>query len=76
MGFQDISQVQVVCVLRVLGKFDLDNAIIFDDLQTLLENYGVNCGDKGGENVEASFNNLPEEVSILKEQSTVPKDAP
>ena len=27
--------------MRVLGKYDLENAILFDDLMTLLENYGV-----------------------------------
>ena len=31
----------MACMMRVLGKFDLDNAILFDDLLTLLENYGV-----------------------------------
>ena len=28
-------------MMRVLGKYDLENAILFDDLKTLLENYGV-----------------------------------
>lgn len=41
IGFQEITQLQVACMMRVLGKYDLDNAILFDDLMTLLENYGV-----------------------------------
>jgi len=27
--------------MRVMGKHDIDNAILFDDLKTLLEGYGV-----------------------------------
>lgn len=41
IGFQEITQLQVACMMRVLGKYDLENAILFDDLMTLLENYGV-----------------------------------
>ena len=28
-------------MMRVLGKYDLENAVLFEDLKTLLENYGV-----------------------------------
>ena len=41
LGFQEITQLQVACMMRVLGKYDIDNAILFDDLKTLLESYGV-----------------------------------
>ena len=31
--------------MRVLGKPDLDNAVLFDDLELLLKHYGVEvCG--------------------------------
>ena len=33
-------------MMRVLGKFDLNNAILFDDLVALLVNYGVKSEDK------------------------------
>lgn len=41
IGFQEITQLQVACMMRVLGKFELENAILFADLVALLENYGV-----------------------------------
>ena len=41
LGFKDLTQRQVACLMRVLGKYDLENAILFEDLKTLLENYGV-----------------------------------
>ena len=37
----ELTQKQVACMMRVLGKYDLENAILFEDLKTLLENYGV-----------------------------------
>lgn len=37
----ELTQRQVACLMRVLGKYDLENAILFEDLKTLLENYGV-----------------------------------
>ena len=50
IGFQEITQLQVACMMRVLGKYDLDNAILFDDLMTLLENYGVSGTKASGTN--------------------------
>ena len=41
LDFKDITQVQVACIMRVLGKSDLENAILYDDLKTLLEIYGM-----------------------------------
>ena len=61
LGFQDITQIQVACMMRVIGKPDIDNAILFDDLKTLLESYGVPNGtDKTA--AEASME-LPEVTS-------------
>ncbi len=56
LGFQDITQLQVACIIRVIGKYDIDNAILYDDLKNLLENYGVN----DQKTPDASFNDPPE----------------
>ena len=32
---------QVACIMRVLGKSDIENAILYDDLMQLLEIYGL-----------------------------------
>lgn len=41
LGFGEITEHQSQCILRIIGKYDLDNAIFLDDLVTLLEKYGV-----------------------------------
>lgn len=44
--------------MRVLGKYDLDNAILFSDLLTLLENYGVSEA-----RTSANINNSATEIN-------------
>ena len=39
-------------MMRVLGKGDINNAILFDDLIALLENYGVPAAHKKPEGPE------------------------
>ena len=46
LGFSNINQLQIQCVMRVVAKPDLRNAILLEDLVTLLENYGVPVGNK------------------------------
>ena len=46
LGFSNINQLQIQCVMRVVAKPDLRNAILLEDLVTLLENYGVPAGNK------------------------------
>ena len=41
LGFRDITQMQVACIMRVLGKSDIENAILYEDLMQLLEIYGL-----------------------------------
>ena len=41
LDFMNLTEREVACMMRVLCKSDLDNAILFEDLKTLLENYGV-----------------------------------
>ena len=36
LEFESITQVQVACLMRVLAKQDQDNAILYDDLATLI----------------------------------------
>ena len=40
LGFQEISKVEVACIMRVLGKVDLENAILLKDVEHLMEKYG------------------------------------
>jgi hypothetical protein len=40
-GFYSLSDLQIACLIRVIGKPDLDDAIVYKDLEMLLENFGV-----------------------------------
>jgi hypothetical protein len=37
----ELTELQIACLIRVLGKPDIDNSIRFDELEMLLENFGV-----------------------------------
>ena len=58
LGIQDLTQLQVACIMRVLGKPDLDNSVLFNDLEVLLKHYGVeimnDAGTAGTSNRELS----------------------
>ena len=49
--------------MRVLGKYDLENAILFEDLMTLLENYGV-PGNRTNQNASLDKSNTRSELPI------------
>ena len=51
-------------MMRVLGKYDLENAILFDDLMTLLENYGVS----GTKSTAKNKNNTSLDKSNVKSE--------
>ena len=40
IGVQQLDQVQIDCLMRVLGKPELSNAIKLVDLETLMSNFG------------------------------------
>lgn len=37
----DLSQLQVACLMKVLGKPELNDAVRYDELELLMENFGV-----------------------------------
>ena len=41
IGIDDLSQKEIKCLLRVLTKPEIDNAIILDELLAIMENLGL-----------------------------------
>lgn len=41
VGIQNLTQLQVACLMRVLGKPEFDDSVRYDELELLLENFGV-----------------------------------
>lgn len=37
----DFNEVEVACLMRVLTKTDLDNAILLQELIVIMENFGI-----------------------------------
>lgn len=40
-GMEDLSEMEAACLLRVLAKPELDNAIILNEFIMIMENFGV-----------------------------------
>lgn len=49
LGIADLQEVEAACLMRVLSKQELDNAIILNELVLIMENFGVPDGDEDGE---------------------------
>ena len=44
-GMEDLSEMEAACLLRVLAKPELENAIILNEFVMIMENFGVIDGD-------------------------------
>jgi hypothetical protein len=55
LGIVDLEEVEVACLMRVLTKPDLENAILLKELIVIMENFGIFDEDQdedGAEGVE------------------------
>ncbi len=41
LGITDLQEVEVACLMRVLTKADLENAILLNELVVIMENFGI-----------------------------------
>lgn len=41
LGVVDLEEVEVACLMRVLTKAELDNAILLRELIVIMENFGI-----------------------------------
>lgn len=47
LGVTDLEEVEVACLMRVLTKADLENAILLRELIVIMDNFGIQ--DDGGQ---------------------------
>jgi hypothetical protein len=41
LGITDLQEIDVVCLMRILTKPDLENAILLQELIIIMENFGI-----------------------------------
>ena len=41
MGFDDITEMEAACLMKVLAKPELDNSVILNEFVLIMENFGV-----------------------------------
>ena len=41
VGFDDITEMEIACLMKVLAKPELDGAIILNEFTLIMENFGV-----------------------------------
>jgi hypothetical protein len=63
IGLTDLTQLEAACILRVLSKPELDNAVILNELVLIMENFGV---IENYEEEEESDDEIDEEETPLK----------
>ena len=42
LGITDLQELDVACLMRILTKPDLENAIMLSELVIIMENFGIN----------------------------------
>lgn len=62
LGVVDLEEVEVACLMRVLTKPNLENAILLKELIVIMENFGIYDEDEEG-NEDRQDENKPEEIS-------------
>lgn len=61
LGVTDLEEVEVACLMRVLTKADLENAILLRELIVIMENFGIQ--DDDGEGAEEGAGERSAEVN-------------
>ena len=41
IGFDDVTELEAACLMKVLAKPELDNAIILNEFVLIMENFGI-----------------------------------
>lgn len=49
LGLDDLQEIEAACLMRVLAKPELENAIILNELALIMENFGVPDGEEDAE---------------------------
>jgi hypothetical protein len=52
MGVVDLEEVEVACLMRVLTKPNLENAILLKELIVIMENFGIYDDEEGEDDYE------------------------
>ena len=73
LGLTDLEEVEVACLMRVLTKADLENAILLRELIVIMENFGIQDDDGEGAEEEGSDEKMQNDTSQADE-STVQKE--
>jgi len=66
VGLQDLNELQVACLMRVLSKQEYDDAIKYSELEQLMQNFGVNSEE--GENDFTDQIDMDEEDANNRDQ--------
>jgi hypothetical protein len=63
LGVTDLEEVEVACLMRVLTKPNLENAILVKELIVIMENFGIyddeDDGEGGNEGMDDAEASLP-----------------
>ena len=54
MGIEELTETEVQCLMLILVKPELDNAIVVSDFEMVMENFGI--GENADPNVQITEN--------------------
>lgn len=59
LQLNDFSEIEIACLMNILAKPQLENAILVDELVSIMENFGIVEGQMTGEPIEGSIHQEP-----------------
>lgn len=73
LGLTDLEEVEVACLMRVLTKADLENAILLRELIVIMENFGIQDDEGANEERSAEVNDENPAATAAQESQSASK---
>ena len=74
LGFDDVTELEAACLMKVLAKPELDNAVILNEFVLIMENFGIPAIVEEDEYENDYFPDTDDEAEALKEEEAKKAD--
>jgi hypothetical protein len=66
IGVESLSELEVACLMRVLSKPEIEHGILLNELNMVLENFGIEVGQEDVEVVKEKAENKKQKLNKKK----------
>ena len=74
LGIEELTETEVQCLMLILVKPELDNAIVVSDFEMVMENFGI--GENLDPNVQITENPTADEPQQIEQDPVIEDETP